>query len=173
VNAFKRELPALYLKPGEMHYTEHPTMITTVLGSCLSVTMFNRRRSLAAICHGLLPACNGKKKCTGDCRDGLKYVECSIRRMARLFEQFGVTRKEIEVKFFGGADMFTSDIKKPGLISVGRQNVIAAKQTLASEGLILLTSDVGGPLGRKIVFYTDTGDVFLKRLKQENSPDIK
>jgi chemotaxis protein CheD len=173
VNAFERELPAVYLKPGEIHYTEHPIMVTTVLGSCLSITMFNLRMGLAAICHCLLPACDGKKKCTGDCRDGLKYVECSIRRMAKLFEQFGVARKEIEVKFFGGADMFSREIEKPGLISVGRQNVIVAGQTLASEGLILLTSDVGGPLGRKIVFYTDTGDVFLKRLKQENSPDIK
>jgi len=163
----------VYLKPGEMHFAEQPTLVVTVLGSCVSITMFSRSAGLGAICHGLLPSCKGQLQCGGDCLDGFKYVDCSIRRMAVLFYQRGVRRSEIEVKCFGGADMFNRDINTREAVSVGNQNLTIAQQVLASEGLSLKVSDVGGRRGRKILFYTDTGDVFLKLLTNVNDPDIK
>ena len=173
MNRFERELPQVYLKPGEMHFAECPTLVVTVLGSCLSVTMFSRRKGLGGICHGLLPSCGGQHTCNGGCLEGFKYVDCSIEQMVKLFDKYGVKRSEIEVKCFGGADMFSREIKVPGLVSVGRQNVQTAEKILAHEGLSILKMDVGGLRGRKILFYTDTGDVFLKRLTKANNPDIK
>ncbi len=49
------KLPVYYLRPGELHIADHPGIVTTVLGSCVSVTMFSRRREVGAICHGLMP----------------------------------------------------------------------------------------------------------------------
>ena len=142
-------------------------MIVTVLGSCLSITMFSRRRALGGICHGLLPKCDQQKKgCCGVCLDGFKYVDCSIRRMVQLFDRHGVKRSDIEVKCFGGADMFTRPIERPGTASIGKQNVTIAEQILKSEGLLLHVVDVGGLQGRKIFFNTHTGEVLLKRLSR-------
>ncbi len=171
----KREidLPAVYLKPGEMHCAEHPTLIVTVLGSCVSVTMFNRRAGVGAICHGLLPRCRGLKNCGGACVEGFKYVECSIRQMVKLFDHYGIKRREIDVKCFGGADMFSRQNNSEGTEFVGRQNIQTAEKILNNEGLRILTMDVGGLQGRKILFYTDTGQVLLKRLTKVNDPDIK
>ncbi len=149
-----------------MYFSEEPAVVVTVLGSCLSVTMFHRRRGLGAICHGLLPKCSGQKECYGDCLEGLKYVDCSIQRMVRIFDRYKVRRGEIEVKCFGGADMFTRGIERPGAVSVGRQNIISAEKILHAEGLKLNVKDVGGLQGRKIFFYTHTGEVLLKRLKK-------
>jgi chemotaxis protein CheD len=160
------QLPIVYLKPGEMHFSAEPNLVVTVLGSCLSVTMFSRSRGLGGICHGLLPECDGRAKCLGECLEGFKYVDCSIRRMVRLFDQQRVRRGDIEVKCFGGADMFTRAIERPGLVSIGRQNFSTAERVLKSEGLQLHVVDVGGLLGRKIFFYTHTGEVLLKRLKR-------
>lgn len=167
MNGFERKLPTVYLKPGEMHYAEYPTLVMTVLGSCLSVTMFNRRKGLGAICHGLLPLCDGEKECPSECNEGFKYVDCSIRRMAKVFDQHGINRREIEVKCFGGSDMFPREKQVPGLVSVGRQNIVIAEKILMTEGLSLHMMDVGGLQGRKILFYTDTGEVFLKRLTND------
>lgn len=154
----------MYLKAGEIHFTELPTLVITVLGSCLSVTMFSRRKGLGGICHGLLPQCGDRDQCDGGCLEGLKYVECSIRKMVELFDRHRVKRNEIEVKIFGGADMFSRQITIPGVVSVGKQNVQAAERIIVREGLKILKTDVGGMQGRKIFFYTDTGEVFLKRL---------
>ena len=70
------------------------------------------------------------------------------------------------MKCFGGADMFSRPIEKSGLLSVGRQNSETADEVLKSEGLTLVTRDVGGLQGRKILFYTHTGEVLMKRLTQ-------
>jgi len=161
-------LPTVYLKPGDMHFSAEQNVVITVLGSCLSVTMFSRSRGLGGICHSLLPQCDGQTRCLGECLEGFKYVACSIRRMVRLFDRQRVRRSDIEVKCFGGADMFTKTIDRPGLASIGRQNITAAEQVLKSEGLKMHAVDVGGLLGRKIYFYTDTGEVLLKRLRKQN-----
>ncbi len=166
-----RNLPLVYLKPGEMHFSGKPAVIVTVLGSCLSITMFSRRRGLGGICHGLLPKC-GKERtnCHGVCLDGFKYVDCSIRSMVKLFDRYKVRRSEIEVKCFGGSDMFARVIDRPEIVSIGRQNVMTAEQILKSEGLKLHVVDVGGLQGRKIFFNTRTGEVWLKRLSRTKEP---
>lgn len=166
----ERELPVVYLKPGEMYFAEGPTLIVTVLGSCLSVTMYDRRRGLGGICHGLLPRCRSRNACKEDCRDTFKFVDCSIRHMVKLFDRHGVKRSEIEVKCFGAADMFSQKSDTTGTAAVGKQNVQTAEKIVLSEGLSILKMDVGGLQGRKIYFYTDTGEVLLKRLNNINKP---
>jgi chemotaxis protein CheD len=173
VNAFERKLPVVNLKPAEMCFTDHPTLVVTVLGSCLSVTMYNRRKKLGGICHSLLPRCPDKMTCPKGCGKVFKYVDCSIRHMVRLFDRRNVKRSEIEVKCFGAADMFSRKIETPSTVSVGRQNVQTAEDVILSEGLRILKSDVGGRMGRKILFYTDTGEVFLKRLTKVNISGCK
>jgi len=158
------KLPQVYLKPGEMHFSEDPCVVVTVLGSCLSVTMYHRKRRLGGICHGLLPQCTDKTSCGGACGGGFKYVDCSIRRMVQLFDKHKVRRSEIEVKCFGGSDMFARPIERNHIASIGNQNIAAADEIFRKEGLRVHAIDVGGYQGRKIYFHTHTGDVLLKRL---------
>jgi len=171
----QQKLPVVFLKPGELHIASKPELVVTVLGSCLSVTMFNRRQGLSGICHCLLPHCGKRTQCgstcSDGCEDGFKYVDDAIRQMVAIFDQHNIPRKEIEVKCFGGADMFTRKSTKSGLVSVGRQNIAMAETTLFHEGLELAAKDVGGIQGRKILFYTHTGEVLLKRLSAMNDPD--
>ncbi|HEX9079499.1 MAG TPA: chemotaxis protein CheD [Desulfuromonadaceae bacterium] len=155
----------VHLKPGEAHLTDRGELVVTVLGSCLSVTMFSSRKRLAGICHSLLPECGKPERCGGECGEGYKYVACSIRQMAAAFERFAVPREEIEVKCFGGADMFARRDSRPELLSIGRQNILMAGRVIAAEGLRLKAQDVGGLLGRKVFFYTHSGEVLLKRLR--------
>ncbi len=158
------DVQVIYLKAGEMHYADRPSVVVTVLGSCLSVTMFDRKSGNGGICHGLLPACEDRTSCTPGCRAAFRYVECSITQMLRLFDKTGSRRRDIEVKCFGGADMFTRKIEKKGIVSVGRQNITTAEQVLSREGFRIVKQDVGGLGGRKLFFYTHTGEVLLKRL---------
>ncbi len=166
-------LPVVYLRAGEAHYSDVPSLVITVLGSCLSVTMHNARLGIGGICHGLLPACSGRRGCADGCSEGFKYVDCSIRRMLCMFDKAGAKRSEIEVKYFGGADMFSRKIEKPGMISVGRQNILSAEAILKRAGLTIAKQDAGGLRGRKIYFFTHTGEVLLKRLTGVNDLDIR
>lgn len=166
------DLPVFYLKPGELYVGEGPALVHTILGSCVSVTMFNPRLNIGAICHALLAESSAKIE-TGlryggkrsGVRTGFRYVDSSVRYMLDCLYMYGITKSEIEVKIFGGADMFGaggSDIRR----TVGSQNVKKAKDIIEAEKLRLVAYNVGSTMGRKIYFYTDTGEVLLKRIRK-------
>ena len=154
-----------YLKPAEMCFVKKPLLIKTILGSCITVTMFNHRAGAAAACHALLPTCSQESPChNAICKQRNKYVDCIIPQMLKQFKKMKIDPSEIEVKLFGGADMFESSGK--GSARVGSMNVEMARQVLAKYGLRLKSFDVGGTSGRKILFDTKTGEVWMKRLNQ-------
>ncbi len=149
-------LEKIYLKPGELVIAEEPVMVTTVLGSCISVTMFHPRTGAAAICHGMLPN-GGKSK-------SFKYVDTSLRYMMKFLDHLKISRMEIEIKLFGGADMFSSGESTMRGLTVGCQNISVATRCLEECGLVPVASDVGGRKGRKLIFKTDTGVVLIKKM---------
>jgi chemotaxis protein CheD len=165
MNSSVQELPVIYLKAGEIHYSEQSVSVYTVLGSCLAVTMFHRRLGVGAICHGVLPECREKQRCCGDCPAPGKYVDCAIQWMVKRFKQNGMLLHDIEIKVFGGADTLNTGSGSRGGILVGKRNVASAMQVLQKEGLSILSIDVGGTSGRKLYFNTLTGEVLLKRLQ--------
>ena len=153
---------ALFLKPGQIMVSSEPLLVTTLLGSCVSVTMFSQRLQLGGICHAQLPGGGDPPGAERQKHPG-KFVDCAIREMlGRLLAQ-GALRGELEVKLFGGSDMFDS---RGRLRSVGRQNTEMALRILEREGVRVSNQDLGGERGRKIIFHTHTGAVFLKRLKK-------
>jgi len=161
----ENDLPVIYLKSGELHFSDKSSSVMTVLGSCLSVTMFHRKAHVGAICHGLLPKCRERAVCSRPCAEQAKYVECAISMMVKLFDDNKLKRSEIEVKVFGGADMFSMRLGGRNSISVGRQNIEIAQQSLEKAGLRVIAMDVGGTAGRKLFFNTATGEVLMKRLQ--------
>jgi chemotaxis protein CheD len=162
----REKLSGHYLKPGEIFFGEQATMVSTLLGSCVAVTMFSPRRRVGAICHGLLPSRREEHPCRGGCDEGARYVDCAIRLMLECFTKRGIVLSEIEVKVFGGSDMLAVRDGESGSPTVGRQNLEKALHLIDKAGLRLLASDLGGPRGRKIYFATDTGEVHLRRLKK-------
>ena len=148
----------IYLHPAQICLCEQPSMVETVLGSCVAVTLWNSRMKISCICHAVLPLSRGSA-----C-EPLKYVDSSIRHMLELLRARSSRRQDLEVKLFGGASMCGVT---PGRASVGQQNVEAALAKLADEGLSPRICDTGGTSGRKLVFYSATGEVFVKRISVE------
>ncbi len=151
------DLIHIYLRPGELHVAERPTIVTTVLGSCISVTMFNLEHRMGAICHAQLPEENESGR-------ALRYVDSSILMMLESLAWYGIRPDELEVKLFGGADILRPGMSRRSGFRVGSKNIEAALRVIHAERLTLVASDVGGNEGRKILFNTHTGEILLKRL---------
>lgn len=156
-------LPKVFLRSGQVYISRNPVKVTTILGSCLSVTMFNRMHSLGAICHALLPNDKGK--------GNYKYVDSSVKRMVREFVKYGIKPEEIEVKLFGGSELVFPEETNSPFIAVGKQNIFSAREIAELLNLKIEVSDVGGNQGRKIIFFTHTGEVYLKRLNKMERKD--
>jgi len=157
-----QKLPMLYLKPGEWYCGQEPVLITTVLGSCVAVTMFNRQTRLAAMCHALMPACGEKRHCRQLCDEFSRYTSCIVPRMAEVYFERGIAAGSIEVKLFGGSHSLSTDSRDS--LKVGTRNLDHAMTSIRKDGLKLVKWDVGGSKGRKLLFDTYSGGVLMKRL---------
>jgi chemotaxis protein CheD len=167
------DLQKHFLKPAELCFVRKPSMIRTVLGSCVTVTMICRRLGAAAACHPVLHLCPDAASCRPDgCRQKNKYVACVIPEMIRQFQDLGVRSEELEVKLFGGSNMFSRNASQKEILRIGCKNISMAQQKIAEAELALKSFDVGGNQGRKIYFDTSSGDVWVKRF-QANSASRK
>jgi chemotaxis protein CheD len=158
------ELPMVYLQPGEVHLARSPAIVRTVLGSCVGVTFWSSRLGIGALCHGVLP----RSPQSTTLIDGYRYVDFSIRDLARQFDRLGARRDEIEIKVFGGADVLPVHPSNTARTTVGSQNSQVALEVLQEECLAILASDLGGPVGRTIQFHTGNGEVLLRRLSRQS-----
>ena len=149
----------VYLKPGELYISDKPVIVSTILGSCVALTIFSERCKTGGICHAQLPVNPSSK---GD--DTFHYVDSSILYMLKEFETMGILRSEMELKLLGGADVL--DRFDEATSTVGQKNIETALDIIRKENLTLKVSHVGGKLGRKILFHTHTGKIFLKRINR-------
>lgn len=155
-----RGLPHVYMLVGQGGIYKTPTVVQTVLGSCVSVTMFCGKYKWGGIFHALLPRI-GDFSGAGDSPERFRYVDSSIRALLREFARHGIYADSLECKIFGGA----SPLHQDSDASAGRRNVEAALETLAGLGVKVAASSVGGNVGRKLFFRTDTGLVLQKRFQ--------
>ncbi|MBA3014127.1 MAG: chemotaxis protein CheD [Proteobacteria bacterium] len=149
-------LAARFLKPGEIAFLSKPTIVTTILGSCVAIILYDPQSCLGAICHAVFPQSAGEQD--------LKYVDQALSRMLVYFDRRAIKHSQIVTKLFGGADMFCK-----GNHGVGNKNVDAALRRIEEAGLCLTASDVGGGQGRKLLFKSYTGEVFLKKFHAKDS----
>ncbi len=157
---------SVYLRTGEMYFSTIPTTVTTVLGSCVSITMFDKVLRVGAICHAFLPECEKQSNCHNNCQEKFRFVDCSVHHMIEQFMKNKRKTADIEIKLFGGSSIMSAKSGHACGMSTGNQNIQAAIKAIKLKGLRLDTYDIGGKLGRKIIFNSDTGEVFLKRVRK-------
>lgn len=152
------DLPGRYLFPAEIFVSSEPTMVSTVLGSCVAVCLWDFRFAIGGMNHYLLPLWNG---------DGLatpKYGNIAIRQLLAKVIAKGAERRNVQAKIFGGAAMWSNS---DGLFAIGLRNIELAQQQLQELQIPVVASDVGGTLSRKIFFNTGDGSVLLRRHRAE------
>jgi chemotaxis protein CheD len=143
-----------YLYPGTIFVHRQPYLITTVLGSCVSVCLWNQTAQLGGINHYLLPLWNGEGLPTP------KYGNVAIAKLVEKVRACSSPDDKLIAKVFGGASMWE---KTEGLLAVGQRNVEFALETLESLHIPIVSSDLGGNQGRKVIFNSGDGTVLMRR----------
>ena len=156
-------LPELNLQPGELHVARNPMLLQTILGSCVGVTFWSQRVGAGALCHGVLPRCP-PEMAGGPPQDSHRYVDFSIRYLARRFDALGAVRSEVEIKVFGGSDVLPVQEARWAKPTVGALNAATALEVLEAEGFSVLAYDLGGTCGRRVRFSTSSGEVHVYML---------
>ncbi|MBV5340192.1 MAG: chemotaxis protein CheD [Deltaproteobacteria bacterium] len=151
----------IYLKPGEIFVSRKPVLISTVLGSCVAVTLFSASSRFGAICHAMMPENAGRE-------NDVRYVDTALRHLYQCIVKHGVGN-DLVVKMFGGAQVLDVGDSSSTKLTIGEQNVAKAEEVLGSLGLAITARDTGGMHGRKLFFCTRSGDVYLRRMRSRQS----
>lgn len=149
------ERRAAYLLPGQLHAAAEPTAITTVLGSCVSVCLFDRAAGVGGMNHYLLPTYVERER---SARFGNGAIELLLADVTAL----GARRARLEAKVFGGASVM--GMVREGRRSLGDENARLAFRLLEALAIPVVDGDVGGTRGRKVVFHTDDGSAWMRLL---------
>jgi chemotaxis protein CheD len=151
-------VPVVYLLPGELVAVggEEPRTLTTILGSCVSVCLWDRRGRGGGMNHFLLPRHGGEGPRTA------RHGDVAVPLLVLKLLGRGAKRDDLRAKIFGGAHVLAA--LPPGGRTLGGDNVEVAVAALRAESVQVISEDVGGTRGRKLAFNTVDGTALVWRL---------
>ena len=149
------EIHEVFLNPGEFHFDRKHTRISTLLGTCVSITLWHPRKHIGGMCHYMLTE---RKRPADALLDG-RFANEAFELFLQQVEAAGTRPSEYQAKLFGGANML-GDISG-GQIDIGPRNVVYGRALLASKNIALMVEHVGGIGRRKLHFDVWSGDVWL------------
>ena len=155
------------LQPGDFHFGDENTRIRTLLGSCVSITMWHPAKKIGGMCHYMLPSRNVKQIETLDGR----YADEAIIMLFQEAVRYNTNPKDYIVKVFGAGNMFPyldKRIHKKNHVdhnSVPRKNAEIIYTLASSYGFAIEAHDLGGEGHRNIIFDIWNGHVWVKQVK--------
>lgn len=147
---------SVYLHPGQLHAASEPTTVTTILGSCVSVCLYDPARAIGGVNHYLLPHSAGGADMSP------RFGGAAVTRLVERMIGLGSDRASLRAKIFGGACVLEAFREREE--HLGTQNVEAARRLLEAEGIAIRAQDVGGTRSRKLIFQTDDGTAWVRLL---------
>lgn len=127
-------------------------IVTHALGSCVAVCLWDDAASVAALLHFLLPGSR-----VSPARAAVQpaaFADTGIPLLFQAAYRHGATKERCRVWIVGGADMQATPPgpagPQPGALEVGRRNILAAKNLLWRNGVLLKGEQVGGTIPRTV-----------------------
>lgn len=132
----------VFLYPGHIYANPVPGLVTTLLGSCVAVCLWDERARRGGLNHFLLPTRNNNDE------NAARYGNTSTMALLEQMRKMGSRTGDLKAKVFGGSRLIAG--VSPN--SLGDNNVASALGTLAAAGVNVVERDTGGNAGRKLVF---------------------
>ena len=154
--------------PGEHYASNVPVTITTLLGSCVAVCLYDPVNHVMGMNHFMLSSSrsygNGPLFLTEAGRYGINAMELLINEMYKL----GAKRSCLKAKAFGGGNVLKDLRTIQNNMSVGDANVEFVREFLECEQIPLIAESLGGEEGRVIHFSFGHFKVYARKIKNVN-----
>ena len=146
---------SVYLHPGQMVVSAEPRMVTTILGSCVAVCLWDLSVRIGGMVHFLLPQAGD-----GTAQPSARCGDVAIPLLVRELRKHGGSERFMKAKVYGGACVLRAFRKENG-DHLGARNVNVAKSALRIANIGITQEDVLGTLSRKVSFDTASGEVSI------------
>ena len=149
-----------FLYPSTLFASREPYLISTILGSCISVCLYDPILKIGGMNHYMLPNWSGYDLVSP------KYGNVAIEKLIDKMLAMGSKKNNINAKIFGGGELLSPEQTS---LHIGQRNIRVAEIMLAQQKIPIIASSTGGSQGRKILFNTGTGEVRHKYLMRTHS----
>ncbi len=154
------KINSIYLYPAALVAPKTPSIVHTILGSCVSVCFFDSSTNIGGINHFMLPLWNGQGLASP------KYGNIAIEKLYSKMLLNGASKTNIRAKVFGGGEVLTTVNSH---FNIGLRNIEITFEMLEQLKVPIIAQSTGGKNGRKIIFNTGTGEVSQRYVKSTNT----
>lgn len=143
------------LFPGHLFCEREPQLVSTILGSCVSVCLWDKRLRFGGMNHHILPTS------PANAEPSPRYGDVSVPALIQRMLDHGGHLADLQAKMFGGACVLTT----PGEYAVGRRNVEVAIAELYRHGIPVVACRLSGSEGVALLYCTGCGDVWVRPIE--------
>ncbi|MDI6686606.1 MAG: chemotaxis protein CheD [Desulfobacterales bacterium] len=155
------QLYEYYLKPGYIFLNSEPSIISTAIGSCVVVSLWDCNRKYGGAANYSHPFIDNKREATA------RYGNVAVSYLIRTFLKDGTDKKNIKAQIFGGASL----LQPTECSEIAKENVRIARSVLGRFKISIISEDVGGDLGRKILYNTFNNEALVYKAKKLRRSD--
>lgn len=148
----------IFLQPGDFYFGGRETRIRTLLGSCVSITVWHPYELIGGMCHYVLPSRPHRPH--GHPFDG-RYADEAVAMMLMEIEAAGTRPQEYQVKMFGAGRQFAPD-SAAATIDISERNLQTGLELLKRHGLELSAMHLGGTGHRQVILDLSSGVVWMR-----------
>ena len=153
---------AAKILPGQLYVSKAGEMVVTVLGSCVSACVRDPINGVGGMNHFMLPVQHAEVAgIKPELTDAARYGNWAMEFLINEVLKNGGIRKHLEVKLFGGGRVPDGMNKQ----EVGKKNIDFILHYLDQENIKIAVQDLGGEYPRKVLYFSDTGSVKVRKLK--------
>jgi chemotaxis protein CheD len=149
-----------FLRPGFIFLSRTPIIISSVLGSAVAVSLWDEKFCFGGLAHYLYPLAVRGQEATA------RYGNAAILHLSRMFQQEGSAKADIKAQIFGGAANDSGECKR-----IADNNIAAARRILGWLAIKVISEDVGGDLGRKLVYNSSSNEAIIYKVKKLRGGD--
>ena len=163
-NSFNKNVVTIH--PGELYVSNKDELISTVLGSCVAVVLYDAKNGVGGMNHFMLPEKTARDVDENTSAPITRFGDQAIKSLIEEMVKAGAEKENLEAKVFGGGNVFNlqeSATRK----NVGDSNINYAHKKLAALHIPIVSEECGGIISRKIYFNPQTFKVLLKKIKNE------
>ncbi|OFZ69879.1 MAG: hypothetical protein A2451_01215, partial [Bdellovibrionales bacterium RIFOXYC2_FULL_39_8] len=138
------------------------TIIETFLGPCVALCVFDLVKRVGGICQFKVPGDNSTWPV--DATDNNQAI-FAIPNLLREFKKRGSRPENLVLKLVGGTSAGKEQRLGKVIVASGQENIKAAHELIASYNLKIVAESIGGQFGRQLRFFTETGEIQIKKIE--------
>jgi len=153
----------IFLMPGDYFVGDGQYRVRTLLGSCVSITLWHPGLRIGAMSHFLLPGHGRRKADRAHDKPGM-YAADAMQLLVDGLARHGVPLAQCQGKIFGGGAMFPRNAR---VRDIGTQNGDYARSMLHQHGVHVVSESLFGEGHRQLIFTIRSGEVLSRQVPPE------